>query len=60
MLRPDLLAILCCPKCHGPLRELSSPEGLLCDACALLYPILDGIPNFLIEEARPCRPELPR
>lgn len=53
MLGKDLMEILCCPKCHGPLKELESPEGLGCPACRLFYPILDGIPNMIIEEAGP-------
>ncbi|HPS66800.1 MAG TPA: hypothetical protein PLA48_03055 [Holophaga sp.] len=54
-LDPRLLAILCCPAefrgepCHGDLEEL--PEGLRCTSCGLLYPIQDGIPVMLPEEA---------
>lgn len=60
MLSPDLAALLCCPRCHGPLKELASPEGLRCDRCALLFPIVDGIPNMLLEEARPLPAAPPR
>ena len=50
----QLLEILRCPKCKGTL-ELETREeeetGFVCSACRLLYPIIDGIPNFLISEA---------
>jgi uncharacterized protein len=47
----ELLAILVCPKCKG---ELITPEdelSLVCVACALKYPIRDGIPVLLQDEA---------
>ena len=56
MLDPRLLEILCCPAkrdgapCHGDLEEVVG--GLRCLACGLLYPIQDGIPVMLAEEAR--------
>lgn len=53
MLSPDLLEILRCPRCHGTVTPLDNPQGLHCGRCALLYPILDGIPSMLLEEARP-------
>jgi hypothetical protein len=34
-------------------RLVDEPEGLVCDQCRLLYPIEDGIPVMLIDEARP-------
>lgn len=47
-----LLQILVCPVCHAPLRE--EGEELLCTAetCGLAYPVRDGIPVLLQEEAR--------
>lgn len=56
MLNADLLAILRCPKCRGALTESQEPSGpaaLLCPACRLRYTVEDGIPNMLIEEAKP-------
>ena len=50
----QLLEILRCPKCKGTLElEVKEDEetGFVCLACKLLYPIIDGIPNFLISEA---------
>lgn len=49
-LDPRLLDILCCPACHGDVKE--TPEGLLCLACQRLYPIEDGIPVMLIDAVR--------
>lgn len=52
----ELLHILACPRCHGPLELLTDGDldrGLTCAACAVLYPIRDGIPVMLVEEAQP-------
>jgi len=52
-LNKELLDILACPKCKGDL-ELTAPEdGLICRACALVYPIREEIPVMLVEEAVP-------
>ncbi len=54
---PELLDILVCPKCKGELDIVRAADGaeqaLDCGACALSYPVEDGIPVMLIEEARP-------
>ena len=47
----DLLDILVCPSCHGPLEERQDPHSLVCLECGLIYPVRDGIPIMLIEEA---------
>lgn len=47
---PQLLEIIVCPDCHGELREAASE--LLCQGCGLAYPIQDGIPVLLVDEAR--------
>ena len=47
----DLLEILACPKCKGGIRLTEDGSGLVCDACKLKYPIKDGIPVMLIDEA---------
>lgn len=49
----ELLEILACPRCKGPVRLVESPEGLVCDACRLFYPVMDDIPVMLIDEAKP-------
>ncbi len=54
---PELLRILVCPRCKGELvvqRQASGEEEALdCAACELSYPVDDGIPVMLVEEARP-------
>jgi uncharacterized protein YbaR (Trm112 family) len=54
-LPPDLLAILACPQCRGPLQ--AEPSSLRCDACRLRYRIDNGIPVMLISEATPLGPD---
>ncbi len=46
----ELMAILVCPVCHGTLRE--EDDELVCSRCLLRYPVRDGIPVMLPEEAR--------
>jgi uncharacterized protein YbaR (Trm112 family) len=48
---PELLEILVCPACHAALRPPTA-DGLECSACGRIYPIRDGIPVMLVEEAR--------
>ncbi len=49
---PDELAeILVCPSCHGDLRQDEAAQLLICTACGLRYPVRDGIPVMLVEEA---------
>ena len=52
MIDPDLLAILVCPVSKAPLLESEDGEELLCAASGLAYPVRDGIPVLLQEEAR--------
>ena len=47
----ELLEILACPKCKGDVRLTEAQDGLVCDACKLLYPIKDDIPVMLVDEA---------
>lgn len=50
---PDLLAILVCPKCKGPLEHRTAPaEALVCHSCRLTYTVEDDIPIMLIDEAK--------
>ncbi|GBD18000.1 MAG: Trm112 family protein [Thermomicrobium sp.] len=48
-LDPELLEILACPACHGQL-ELHE-QRLVCLSCQRRYPIEDGIPILLVDEA---------
>jgi uncharacterized protein YbaR (Trm112 family) len=47
-----LLDILVCPICKGPLMYRKSEAELICRADRLAFPIQDGIPVMLEEEAR--------
>ena len=48
-------ALLKCPKCNGPIRLVDDESAFACEACRLLFAIDDGIPNFLIEQAKPLK-----
>ena len=48
----NLLDILACPVCKGPLRFSRDTQELVCRADRLGYPIRDDIPVMLEEEAR--------
>ncbi|HLA89496.1 MAG TPA: Trm112 family protein [Gemmatimonadaceae bacterium] len=52
-LAPQLLAILVCPKCKGPLEYREQDGALDCLACRLRYPVRDDIPVMLVDEATP-------
>lgn len=47
-----LLEILVCPICKGPLDFVRDKQELVCKADRLAFPIRDGIPVMLEEEAR--------
>ena len=52
MVSKELLEILACPKCKGPLELTPKQDGLICRSCGLLYEIRDDIPVMLIDEAK--------
>jgi uncharacterized protein YbaR (Trm112 family) len=49
---PKLLEILVCPLTKGPLRYDEDHQELISEQAGLAYPIRDGIPIMLIDEAR--------
>ena len=49
---PKLLEILVCPLTKGPLEYDAEKQELISRAAKLAYPIRDGIPIMLPEEAR--------
>lgn len=51
-LDPKLLAILVCPLTHGPLEFDAAAGELVSREAGLAYPIRDGVPVMLPEEAR--------
>ncbi len=50
---PKLLEILVCPLTKSPLRYDRAAQELISDQAGLAYPIRDGIPIMLVDEARP-------
>jgi uncharacterized protein YbaR (Trm112 family) len=52
-----LLDILVCPLCKSPLVYRKAAQELICKADRLAYPIKDGIPVMLEDEARKVPPE---
>lgn len=49
---PKLLEILVCPLTKVPLRYDATRQELISDQAKLAYPIRDGIPVMLVDEAR--------
>ncbi len=49
---PQLLEILVCPLTKGPLRYDAEAGELVSDQAGLAFPIRDGIPIMLVDEAR--------
>ncbi len=54
-----LLDILACPVCKGPLRWHRDSQHLVCRADRLAFPVRDGVPIMLEDEARSLAPEDP-
>ena len=57
MIDKKLLAILVCPVSKAPLEYHEEKQELVCKASGLAYPIRDGIPVMLENEARPLSAE---
>jgi uncharacterized protein len=52
-LAKELIEIVACPKCKGKLTLREDQSAFECPACRLVYAVVDDIPNFLIDEAKP-------
>ena len=48
-----MLEALICPQTHGSLKYDAERQELVSEAAALAFPIRNGIPVMLIDEARP-------
>jgi uncharacterized protein len=48
----ELLALLVCPAARTPLRWDAERQELISEAAGLAYPVRDGVPLLLVEEAR--------
>ena len=53
---PKLLEILVCPVCKGPLAWKKDVQELVCKADRLAFPVKNGIPVMLEDEARQLPP----
>ena len=53
MIPKELLDILACPACdeRPPVRLAADGKSLVCDCCRRQYPVRDGIPVMLVDEA---------
>jgi uncharacterized protein YbaR (Trm112 family) len=51
-IQKELLDILVCPLCKEPVRPTPDEQGLKCPKCRRVYPIRDGIPTMIVDEAR--------
>jgi uncharacterized protein YbaR (Trm112 family) len=49
---PELLKILVCPACRAGLHPPAA-DAIACTGCGRVYPIRDGIPVMLVDEATP-------
>lgn len=55
----ELLEILACPNCRGPVEYREQEQVIACTGeCRYEYPVVDGIPHMLVDEAR--KPEDPK
>ena len=48
-----LLEVLACPVTRGPLRCVPGCDVLVSDGAGLAFPLRDGVPFLLVEEAAP-------
>lgn len=53
LIDPALLEIMQCPVDAGTLAERRDPDVLECGTCGRRYPVRDGIPVMLVDEALP-------
>jgi uncharacterized protein YbaR (Trm112 family) len=53
---PRLLALLVCPLSRGPLHYDAEHQLLVSAQAGLAYPVRDGVPVMLVEEAMPWPP----
>ena len=50
-LNPKILDVIACPVCHGKLHYDKAKQVLICRFDKLKFPIRDGVPIMLKEEA---------
>lgn len=50
-----LLEVLRCPDCRAEIDYKDRRKVVVCRGCGLQYPVVDGIPVMLVDEAKPSR-----
>jgi uncharacterized protein YbaR (Trm112 family) len=53
----DLRGLLLCPDCRGEFVDL--PQALACPSCRRCYPVVDGVPHLIPEQAQDWTPDQP-
>ena len=53
-----VMELIICPKCRAGLRGDDVASELVCTGCGLAYPVRNGIPVLLVDEAR--QPPVPQ
>lgn len=51
-------SLLACPKCHGELTDVDAGRHLGCPTCRVKYPVRDGIPVMLRDQATDWNPDV--
>lgn len=46
------IEMIACPECQSRLSYNNADKELVCSTCQLAFPVRDGIPVMLVEEAR--------
>jgi hypothetical protein len=54
---PKLLEVLVCPQTRTPLRYDRARQELISASARLAYPVRDGVPIMLVDEARELEPD---
>lgn len=52
----EFLHILACPQCKGDLTATDKEDGLVCAQCKIVFPVKEGIPILMLDEADPWTP----
>lgn len=52
MMDPKMLSVLVCPKTGGPLSYDSAKKELISKSAKLAFPVREGVPILLLDEAR--------
>lgn len=52
MVDEELIELLVCPNCRGPIEHRSEQQAIVCvGECGYAYPVVNDIPHMLVDEA---------